>query len=106
MEYVFEFILELLLEGAIEAGKCEKIPKPIRYIIIAIISLFFLSIIGIIALTGILIIEKNTILGILLIIASLALLIGCIQTFMRDYLNKKRDLETKRRNPDYESKKD
>ena len=50
MKFIIELILDLLLEGSIEASKSEKVPKPIRYILIVLISLFFLAVIGYIAL--------------------------------------------------------
>lgn len=31
MEYLFKFILELFIEGSIEASQSPKIPKPLRF---------------------------------------------------------------------------
>ena len=41
MDLVMEFVLTLLLEGGMEASKDKKIPRPIRYVLIALIALFF-----------------------------------------------------------------
>ena len=41
MEYLFEFIAELLLEGSLEISKNKKISKWIRYPLLITISLFF-----------------------------------------------------------------
>lgn len=88
MEYLFEFILELVFEASIEISKNSKVPKCIRYFLIGIISLFFISVIGFIILVGILSLKKNTMLGILLILISLLLLVLSILKFKKVYVRK------------------
>ena len=88
MEYIFEFILELVLEGSIEVSKSSKIPKYVRYPLIGIISLFFIAVIGLIFFTGILSLKENIILGILLILVGLLLLIMSVIKFRKIYLTK------------------
>ena len=46
MDFLFEAIIELILEGSFEASKSSKVPKLIRYFLIFLITLFYLSIIG------------------------------------------------------------
>ena len=53
MESIIEIILELILEGGIEASKSSKIPKPVRYLITAIIVLLFITFIGFIFWVGV-----------------------------------------------------
>lgn len=86
MEYVFEFILELLLESGIEASKSSKIPKYIRYPLIVIISLFFIVVIGLIFFVGILSLKENILLGILLILIGLFMFIISVIKFRKTYL--------------------
>ena len=88
MEYIFEFIFELVLEGSIEVSKSRNIPKYIRYPLIVIISLFFIAIIGLIFLVGILSIKENMLLGIFLILIGLFLFIMSIIKFRKTYLCK------------------
>lgn len=88
MEYVFEFILELVLEGGIEISKSNKISKYIRYPLIAIIALLFLTVIGLIFFTGILSMKENIFLGIVLIFLGLLMLIMSIIKFRKTYLIK------------------
>ncbi len=88
MEDIFEFILELVLEGSIEVSKSKKVPKYIRYPLIGIISLFFIAIIGLVFLAGILSLKENIFFGIFLILAGLFLLIMSIVEFRKTYLNK------------------
>ncbi len=89
MEYLFEFILELVLEGSIEASKSKKVPKPIRYMLITLIVLFFIAVIGIIFVAGFLSLKKSLIVGIFLILIGLIMLIGSYIKFKSTYLNMK-----------------
>lgn len=88
MEYIFEFILELVLEGSIEVSKSNKIPKYIRYPLIGILFLFFIAVIGLILFTGILSLKENIRSGILLILVGLFLLIMSVIRFRKAYLIK------------------
>lgn len=88
MEYLFEFILELIVEGSIEASKSNKIPKYIRYPLIIIISLFFIIVIGLVFLAGFLVLKENILVGILLILLGLWMLIMSIIKFKKTYLSK------------------
>ncbi len=88
MEYLFEFILELALEGSIEASKSKKVPKWIRYILIIIISLFFISVISLIFIAGILTLKKSIWVGIFFILLGLYMLVMSIIKFRKTYLLK------------------
>ncbi len=88
MEYIFEFIMELVLEGGIEVSKNSKIPKYIRYPLIGILSLFFIAVIGLVFFTGILSLKENILSGILLILVGLYLLIMSVIRFRKAYLSK------------------
>ncbi len=90
MEFIIELILDLLLEGSIEASKSEKVPKPIRYILIALISLFFLAVIGLIIFLGIDALKNNKLAGIIVISMGVLLLILAIMKFKKIYLKKKK----------------
>ncbi len=89
MEYIFEFILELVLEGSIEVSTNSRIPKYIRYLLIVILSLFFIAVIGFVLFMGILSLKENILLGMFLILVGLFLLIMSIVKFRKAYLNKK-----------------
>ena len=86
MEFIFEFILELVLEGSIEVIKSSKIPKYIRYPLIVILALFFIAVIGLIFLVGILSFKENILLGILLIAIGLFMLAACVVKFRKTYV--------------------
>ncbi len=88
MEYIFEFIVEFVLEGSIEVSKSSRIPKYIRYPLIGILSLFFIAVIGLIFFTGILSLKENMLSGIFLILVGLFLLIMSVIRFRKAYLTK------------------
>ncbi len=82
MELLFEIIFELIVEGSTEVAKNKKISKWIRYPIIAILSLFIISVIGLIAFVGIVALLKNDmnqkVAGILLLIFDIVLIVSGI----------------------------
>ncbi len=83
MEYVLEFILEFIFEAGMEASRSSKVPKYIRYLLIVLISLFFVFVIGLIIFTGILSLKEHVIAGILLISIGVFMLVVCIRKMMR-----------------------
>ncbi len=89
MEYLFEFLLDLVLEGSIEASKNEKIPKYIRYPIIVFISFFFLLIIGLILWVGFSLLKENLACGLFFLFLGLFMLGMGIIKFRKLYLVKK-----------------
>lgn len=86
MEFIFEFILELVFECSIEASKSSKIPKFIRYPLIAIIALFFIAVTGLVFLVGIFSLKENIIAGIFFILISFVILVGSARMFKKTYL--------------------
>ncbi|MBP3919992.1 MAG: hypothetical protein J6D28_00335 [Bacilli bacterium] len=88
MGKIFELIIELVLNGCFKVSKNKKIPKYIRYPLIAIISLFFIAIIELIFIVGALSLKENMLLGIFLIFAGLFLLKMSIISFKKIYLTK------------------
>lgn len=96
MEEILEFILELIFEGSMEVSKNRKMPKYIRYPLIVIISLFFIVIIGLIFLVGILSLKENTLLGIAFILIGLLMFIMDVVKFRKTYL-----IKTNKRNVNY-----
>lgn len=93
MEIIFEILIELILEGTVEASKNKKIPKVVRYPLIFLIVLLFIGVIGLVLFTGILAYQKiNRICGILLIIIATVLVITSIIQFRQVYLTKRTKL--------------
>ena len=89
MEYIIEFILELILDLGVEASKSIKVPKFVRLILITIISLVFIAVISLIIFMGIAITKKDILGGIIVILLGLIMLISAIIKFRKTYLIKK-----------------
>ena len=83
MELLIELILELVLDGCIEVSKNKKVPKPIRYLLIMFLSIFFMAVIGIIFFSGILMLKYQIIVGIMIILIGMLMLILAIIKFRK-----------------------
>jgi len=83
MEFLIEELLNLIFEGSIEISSNKKVSKWIRYPLIVIIILFFSVIIFGLLILGIAIMEDNMLAGILIVLLSLILLVGCIIKFRK-----------------------
>lgn len=90
MEYLLEWIVELFFEGGIELSKSQKVPKGIRYLLIATITFFFLVVIGLILFIGIAILAKKQWQGLIFIILGIFLLVGSVIKWKKIYGKKKR----------------
>ena len=89
MEFIIELKLELFIEGGIEAAQSSKVPKVIRYPLLAIIVLAFIAITGIIILLGVSLLNDNKFGGILFILLGLFMLIFTIIKLRKMYLKRK-----------------
>ncbi|SEH47816.1 hypothetical protein SAMN02910265_00925 [Ruminococcus flavefaciens] len=89
MEIIFEIIAELITGTISEASKSSKVPKPIRYILIALIILFYTAFFAAIFFIGFLVMKDKTVGGIVIIAFGLLMLILCIRKFRKTYLNRK-----------------
>ena len=78
MEYVIEFILELLVDGTIEILPNKKVSKWIRYPLGILVGLFMFAVIIGILVFGLLILGEWIIAGILMLALGIALLVCAI----------------------------
>lgn len=85
MEFVFEFLFELILEGGIAASRSRKIPHCIRYPLIVIIVLFFLAVMGFIFWLGISLLKENLPFGIFFILLGLFMFVMSFIKFRKIY---------------------
>lgn len=89
MELLFEIILDLILEGSIEASLNKKVPKIIRYFLIILICLFFSIVILGLFIIGISFLNKNIYASLLIITVSIVMLIVSIYKFKKIYIEKR-----------------
>lgn len=85
MDTLFEFILELFVEGGVEIGSDKKVSRWIRYPLILFVSLFFIAIIFFCMWTGVQALLHHNLMGIFCIGVGLFLMIGCIWIFRKKF---------------------
>jgi len=67
MEFIGEFIFEMIFEGASEAIGSRRIPKYVRYPLTALVILFVTAVIGGVIIAGVLIAKDTPVCGLMLI---------------------------------------
>ena len=87
MDFIFELIAELVFDTVSEVSKSQKVPKPVRYILIGLIILFFTASFGLIFLAGALMMKKTVAGGVVTIALGLLMLILSIRKFRKTYCN-------------------
>lgn len=90
MEFVFEFLLDLILEGSMELSSNKKISKFIRYPLICLIALFFTAIILLILFLGLALLNENILASLLMLGIGIAMLYFGIVKFKNMYIERKK----------------
>lgn len=88
MDDLIEILVELIFELGVETSKNKKIPKYIRYPLIALILLLSIGVIGLIILIGTVILKDSLIGGILIILLGIVMAILGVMKFRKVYLKK------------------
>lgn len=89
MDELFDIILELMIDGGIETSTNKKVPKYIRYPLIALIFIIFAVVIVGLFLLGLNLYPKDNLVGILFMGISLILLVGSIYKFNKTFKKNK-----------------
>ena len=89
MEFLIELILDLLFEGALDASQSRRVPRPIRYILIAFIVLLCVAVIGLFFFLGIIIMSETVLGGTAIIIFAVAFTVLCILKSRKIYYSKR-----------------
>lgn len=92
MEIMIEIILELFVEGGLEATQSSRVPRPIRYILAVILALFFIAVIGILFVAGIASLKFSILIGIFVLALGVFMLVRTILMFRKIYLKNFRGL--------------
>ena len=85
MEFIFEFLIELIFEIGYEASQSKKVPKWLRYILSIIIFLFFGGLFTLILVIGLSSLKKEPAISIIMIALDLFLIIGSVIKFKNTY---------------------
>ena len=88
-----DFVLELLLEGGIEAGKDKRIPRPVRYVLIVLIALVFIAVFGLLIWMGIIACRKTLLGGGIIILSGLFLLVWSAIHVRRVYVQRRKEYD-------------
>lgn len=88
MDDLIEFVLDLLIDGGMELISSEKISKRIRFPILIILSLFFLTITLGLVILGLLIIDSTILGSFILMLSGIVLFIFSIMKFKKIYKEK------------------
>lgn len=86
MDDVIELVLELILDGMVEAAGSKRVPLPIRIALTTLLAIFVLGVFGLLLWIGI----QNK--SVLMVSLAVALLMGCIIGIyfkVKKYRNKK-----------------
>lgn len=89
MEFLIELLVELILDGCINISSNKKISKVVRYPLIGIIIILFLSVVFLIMFCGVIMLPRNLFIALFFIIIGIIFLIFSIKKFKTIYMNKK-----------------
>lgn len=88
MDIILEFLLELVVDGGIEASGNKNLSRWIRYPLMVLVILFFCAVISLIFYMGILVCTEKPAASVLLFLLGLFLLVGTILKFRKLYMTK------------------
>ena len=89
MDIIFEFVFELIFQESIDSSKNKNFPKPLRFFLIFLIALVYVSVLGLAMWAGVCeILDKNIIEGIAIILMGLFISVVCILRFRKIYLER------------------
>lgn len=89
MEFIFESILELILEGGLRVGKNKKHSKWIRYPLLLLVGIVYVGFIALLIFGGFLVLEDGLWRAIVMWVFVLAFIIATILGFRKGYKRKK-----------------
>ena len=91
MDFILEFLFELLLEGTVELSKNVKVPKTIRYPLLVLIILFVIAVIVGIFVLGIALFTEDMFFSIMMFALGAFFLVGISIKTYKFFKNKKLD---------------
>ncbi len=86
---IMEFIVNLILEGTLEAGTSKKVPMPLRILLLIIFFAIYAALIGVIIMLGVNGIKDGKIFGAIVMFAVAALIaVMSVAAFIKTYKSK------------------
>lgn len=90
MEWLINFLVELLFEAGVETSENKNVPKFIRILLAIIIILVYLFGTGAILLVGVLMLEETILGGILMLALGLVILVALFVKMYKKYSDMKK----------------
>ena len=79
MEFIFELLFEIIVEGSLELSTHKKVPMPLRILALGVFGFIYGGLVFLLFVTGVdAYREGNPVAAVLLIAVSLGLVVGCI----------------------------
>lgn len=88
MEILVEFLLELVVDGGIEASGNKNLSRWIRYPLMVLVILFFCAVIALVFYMGVSVYTEEPVASVLFCLLGLFLLVGTILKFRKLYMTK------------------
>ncbi len=95
MDILFELIIELLFEGAVEISRNRRISKWVRYPIAVVLGLFLLGLLLSLFILGGAICKKNILAGIFVLLVALVLLCAFLVKGLHYFINREKNEKRK-----------
>lgn len=89
MDFILEFLLELVVEGGMEASGNKKLSRWIRYPLMALTILFFAAVIGLVFFVCIAVYREKPLASAILFLVGIFLLVGAVAKIRQLYFTKK-----------------
>lgn len=69
MEFLAEFLLDLVVEGSWELGTSRRVPMPVRILALLVFAVFWCAVFGVVLLAAVLVMQNfSVLLGLLLVL--------------------------------------
>lgn len=88
LELIFDFIIELIVQGGEEAVSNRRIPPTVRIILLVISGVLFVGIVGLLVVAGILELQEDMVIGVALIGVGVIFAIGISWKLRKAYKNR------------------
>lgn len=89
MDFILEFLLELVVEGGMEASGNRKLSRWIRYPLMILTILFFAAVIGLVFFIGVYMYREEPLASAILFLVGILLVVGAVAKIRQLYFTKK-----------------
>ena len=95
MEFIVEFILDICFEAGLAAGKSKRIPRTVRVLCLLGVSLVSLSVLAAMIYLGVLLMDENTAVGIIIIFVAVFIVLCGVYKSVKTYKRMRKENQMK-----------